>query len=68
MNTLFTATLFSALSFSATKILQRWKETKAQRLEKKNNKIKLKAANLMTTKELLSIAKKKDEIKRKELE
>lgn len=68
MNTLYTATLFSALSFSATKLFQRWKETKGYRLEKKNRKLKLKASQLMTTQELLSIAKKKDLEKRKELE
>lgn len=61
MNTLFTATVFSGLSFSATKIFQRWRETKAQRLERKNNKIKKKAVALMSTKELLSEAKKKDD-------
>lgn len=68
MNTLFTATLFSTLSFSATKILQRWKETKQQRIEKKNLKLKLKAIDLMDSKELLEQAKKKDENRRKELE
>ena len=68
MNTLYTATLFSALSFSATKLLQRWKETKQKRIERKNTKLKLKALELMDSKELLTQAKKKDENKRKELE
>lgn len=67
MNTLFTATLFSALSFSMTKMVQRWKETKPQREDKKNLKLKIKALKLMTTKELLLEAKNKDENKRKEL-
>ena len=67
MNTLYTATLFSALSFSATKLLQRWKETKQQRIEKKELKLKLKALELMDSKELLEQAKKKDEKRRKEL-
>lgn len=67
MNTLFTATLFSGLSFSATKLLQRWKDTKEARQERKNNKLKFKAIKLMNTKELLEEAKKKDEIKRNEL-
>lgn len=67
MNTLFTATLFSALSFSATKLLQRWKETKQQRVERKELKLKIKALELMDTKELLEQAKKKDEKRRKEL-
>ena len=66
MNTLFTATLFSALSFSATKLLQRWKETKQQRVERKELKLKIKALELMDTKELLEQAKKKDENRRKE--
>lgn len=68
MNTLFTATLFSTLSFSATKLLQRWKETKQQRQERKNLKLKIKALELMDSKELLAQAKKKDENRRKELE
>lgn len=67
MNTLYTATLFSALSFSATKLLQRWKETKQQRIEKKELKLKLKALELMDSKELLEQAKKKDEKRRKDL-
>ena len=67
MNTLYTATLFSALSFSATKLLQRWKETKQQRIEKKELKLKIKALELMDSKELLEQAKKKDEKRRKEL-
>ena len=68
MNTLYTATLFSALSFSATKLLQRWKETKQQRIERKNIKLKMKALELMDTRELLLQAKNKDEKRRKELE
>lgn len=67
MNTLFTATMFSILSFSATKILQRWKETKQQRKEHKESILKEKAISLMTTKELLSEAKKKDEKNSKEI-
>lgn len=67
MNTLYTATLFSALSFSATKLLQRWKETKQHRIEKKELKLKMRALELMDSKELLEQAKKKDEKRRKEL-
>lgn len=61
MNTFYTATLFSALSFSATRLLARWKETKQQRKELKEAKLKLQATNIMSTKELLDAAKKKDE-------
>lgn len=60
MNTLYTATLFSVLSFSAGKILQRWKETKQQRIEAKEAKIKRQALEKMTSKELLDEARKKD--------
>ena len=68
MNTFYTATLFSVLSFSLSKVMQRWKETKQQRLENKIAKIKAKAIENMDTKELLDEAKKKDEQNRKELE
>lgn len=68
MNTLYTATFFSILSFSASKILQRWKETKQNRIERKQEKIKLKAVEIMSTKELLDEAKKKDEQAKKELQ
>ena len=67
MNTLYTATLFSALSFSLTKLYQRWKETKPQRIDKKKLKLKQKALEVMTTKELLDGARKKDEEAKKEL-
>ena len=60
MNTFYTATLFSALSFSGTKLLARWKETKQQRQELKEAKLKVKAIDLMSSKELLDEAKKKD--------
>ena len=68
MNTLFTAMLFSALSFSATKVVQRWKDTKPQRQEKKELNLKLKALDLMDSKELLTMARNKDEKQRKRLE
>ena len=60
MNTLYTATLFSVLSFSASKILQRWKETKQQRIEHKESKLKEQALLLMDSKELIEQKKKKD--------
>ena len=60
MNTLYTATLFSVLSFSASKILQRWKETKQQRIEARQSKIKRQALEMMTSKELVDEARKKD--------
>lgn len=63
MNTLYTATMFSILSFSATKILQRWKETKQQRKENKEALLKRKALQLMDSKELLDEAKRKDKEK-----
>lgn len=68
MNTLYTATFFSILSFSASKILQRWKETKQNRIERKQEKIKLRAVEIMSTKELLDEAKKKDEQAKKDLQ
>ena len=67
MNTFYTATLFSVLSFSATKVLARWKETKQQRIENKEALLKLRATRLMSSKKLLEVAKEKDEQKYKEL-
>lgn len=63
MNTLYTATLFSALSFSASRILVRWRDTKQQRLERKQQKLKEKALALMDSRELLDQIKKKDQDK-----
>lgn len=60
MNTMYTATLFSVLSFAANKCLSRWKATKQQRIENKQIKLKKAALNLMDSKELLNEAKKKD--------
>ena len=60
MNTLYTAAMFSTLSFAFSKIVNRWKETKLNREEKKKLKLKQKALELLTTKELLDNAKKKD--------
>ena len=67
MNTFYTATLFSVLSFSFSKILARWKETKEQRIEHKKLKLKIKVLAEMESKELLEEAKRKDEKKYKEL-
>lgn len=60
MNTLYTAAMFSTLSFAFSKIVNRWKETKLNREEKKKLKLKQKALELLSTKELLDYAKKKD--------
>ena len=67
INTFYTAILFSIISFSLSKLFQRWKETKQQRVEHKQALIKLKAMQLMSSKELLDEAKKKDNEKYKEL-
>lgn len=67
MNTFYTAFLFSIISFSISKIINRWRETKQQRLEAKNEKLKKKAIELMSSKELVEQAKKKDESKYNEL-
>lgn len=60
MNTFYTATLFSVLSFLVSKILNRWKITKENRIQKKNNRLKERAIQLMTSKEMLDNARKKD--------
>lgn len=68
MNVFYTAALFSVLSFSLTKVLQRWKDTKQYRIEKKEMKLKMKAIALMSSKELLDGARKKDIENKKELQ
>ena len=67
MNVMYTAVLFSTLSFAANRILTRWKQTKQQRKENKKMKLKIEALKYMDSKELLDNARKKDEEKRKEL-
>lgn len=67
MNTLYTATLFSIISFSLTKLVGRWKETKQQRKENREALLKLRATKLMSSKELIEKAQEKDEQKYKEL-
>ena len=61
MNVYYTAILFSGISFAVTKLLARWKETKQQRIENKQAKIKAEAIKIMSSKELVDSAKKKDE-------
>lgn len=61
MNTMYTALLFSAMSFAATKVLARWKDTKQQRIENKQAKLKQEAISLMSSKELLDGARYKDQ-------
>lgn len=68
MNTLFTAVIFSLLSFSLSKVLQRWKETKKQRVEHKQNKIKRQALVYMTDSEMIDAIRKNDEKRKKELQ
>lgn len=64
MNTLYTAAMFSTLSFAFSKIVNRWKETKINRDERKRLKLKEKALELLSTKELLEQAKNKDKQQR----
>lgn len=64
MNTMYTAAMFSTLSFAFSKLLNRWKETKINRDERKRLKLKEKALELLSTKELLEQAKNKDKQQR----
>lgn len=66
-NVFYTAILFSVISFSLSGLLARWKETKQQRIENQQAKIKQKALALMDSKDLLDEAKKKDNDKYKEM-
>ena len=67
MNTFYTAGVFAVLTFALTKIYNRWKETKPQRVEKKEALLKARAIEIMSSKELLDSAKDKDEAKEKSL-
>lgn len=67
MNTYYTAVLFSIMSFSISRIINRWKETKQQRKENREALLKLRATKLMSSKELIEKAQEKDEQKYKEL-
>lgn len=60
MDIMFTATLFSIISFSISKLLNQWKETAKQRKLKKKIKLQKTAIEVMTSKELLEAAKNKD--------
>lgn len=60
MDIVFTAIVFSIVSFSSSKLLSQWKETAHFRQAKKEIKLKQKAINLMTSKELLDAARNKD--------
>lgn len=59
-NTLFIAVSFSIISYCACRIKYRWKETKQQRKEAREARIKCKAIELMDSKDLLDAAKIKD--------
>lgn len=61
MNTFVTAVLFSLVSFSLTRVIQHWKDTKVFRKERHDRKLKEKAMAMLTTKELLNAAREKDE-------
>ncbi len=65
--TYYTAILFSIMSFALSKLLTRWKETKQQRVERKAQKLKRQAIELMDSKELVDAAKKKDDEEYKRL-
>ena len=60
VNTFFTATIFSIISFAISRILNTWKETKELRKERKEIKLKNKAIKIMNTKELLDAARRKN--------
>lgn len=60
MNTIYTASVFSVLSFALTKLLTQWKETAEIRKEKKHQKRKKALLSEMTSQELIDEAEKKD--------
>ena len=60
MDTTFTATMFSVMAFSISKLLAQWKATKVYRQAKREMKLKSIVISKMTSKELLDAAKQKD--------
>lgn len=63
----YTALLFSVLSFSISKLLSQWKETKEIRKTKKQIKLRDKAFQITSSKELLDAAKLRDATRYEEL-
>lgn len=60
MNTIYTAAVFSVLSFSLTKLLSQWKETSEIRREKRHIRRKKALLAEMTSQELIEEAEKRD--------
>lgn len=60
IGTAINSILIAAISFSASKLVIQWKETKKDRAIKKEMALKAKALSLLSSKELLDEAKKKD--------
>lgn len=60
MDTTLTATMFSAMAFSLSKLISQWKDTAKYRRAKKEIKLKNKVMSNISSKELLDIAKQKD--------
>lgn len=60
MDMTFTAILFSFVTFSISKLINQWKETKKYREAKKQMRQKKHLIKLMTSKDLLNAAKMKD--------
>lgn len=60
MNTVYTAAVFSVLSFSLTTLLRQWKETAMIRKEKRHQKRKKSLLAEMTSEELIEEADRKD--------
>ena len=60
MDTTVTALAFSLISFSISKLLSNWKETKCYRVAKKEIREKNKIINSMSSRDLILLAKEKD--------
>lgn len=60
MDTTFIAVMFSVMSFSFAKLMHQWKDTAKYRKAKKEMRLKNRVLCSMTSKELLDVAKDKD--------
>lgn len=61
VDTMITATTFSFISLSLSTILRQWKETKKYRIAKREMRERNKIAKAMSSKDLLDLAKSKDQ-------
>ena len=61
VDAIVTSAMISSISFAISKLLSQWKETKKYRCLKRQLKLKKEAISILSSKELLDAAKRKDQ-------